>query len=546
MVARVVNAMPSRARSIMVLGTASHVGKSLLTAALCRIFARHGHRVAPFKSQNMSLNSAATPEGHEIGRAQALQAEAAGIPPSVHMNPVLIKPSGNATSQVIVQGRIWGQFSAADYHLRRVADILPRIRESFDYLASNYDLIVLEGAGSPAEINLKQHDIVNMRMAEIADAPCLLVGDIDRGGVFASLLGTIELLNPAERNRIAGFVINKFRGDRALLEPGITEIEQRLSKPCFGVVPHLPAIGLDEEDSLGLPAIFDGSWSNGASDGNTFQRRLRIAVVALPSLSNFTDIDALRSEASVDLRLCRTASSLEGADLILIPGSKQTVDDLTWLQTYGIDAAIRAHANSGLVVGICGGMQMLGMEIHDPHGVESVGTVKGLGLIPISTVMQPQKTTVLASGQILVDTIFGQSIPSTTIAGYEIHIGETIYAPRAHPFAKLVSEHASSQDKYDGCITADTRIFGTYLHGIFDDDAFRHIFITAAHSFYGLASPSSLTQWKTVRESSLNRLADHVEASLSMEEIFRLVGLEYRRPSTETMRTENQKLVNLV
>ena len=264
----------SQARALMILGTSSHVGKSLLTTALCRILAQQGHRVAPFKSQNMSLNSAATIEGLEIGRAQALQAEAAGIAASVHMNPILIKPSGDSSSQVVVRGKIWGQISAADYHQRRVEELMPVVRESYETLASAYDVIVLEGAGSPAEINLKQHDIVNMRMAEMAEAACLLVGDIDRGGVFASLLGTVELLDPAECARIRGFCINKFRGDLSLLEPGVRMMEARLSKPCLGVVPWLPALALEEEDSVGLPPVARTAWPAPAPG-----RGLRIAVV---------------------------------------------------------------------------------------------------------------------------------------------------------------------------------------------------------------------------------------------------------------------------
>src|SRR5271168_1114556 len=282
----------SHARAIMVLGTSSHVGKSLLTTALCRIFAQRGYSVAPFKSQNMSLNSAATPDGLEIGRAQALQAEAAGIPATVDMNPILIKPSGDCSSQVMVRGKIWGQISAADYHQRRVEELMPVVRESYQTLASAFEVIVLEGAGSPAEINLKQHDIVNMRMAELADAQCLLVGDIDRGGVFASLLGTVELLDPAERERIRGFCINKFRGDLSLLTPGVHMMEQRLGKPCLGVVPYLPGLALDEEDSVGLPAVSRTGWP---ANEKSSDRRLRIAVVALPSFSNFTDFDSLRA-----------------------------------------------------------------------------------------------------------------------------------------------------------------------------------------------------------------------------------------------------------
>jgi adenosylcobyric acid synthase len=294
-----------RARSLMMLGTSSHVGKSLLAAALCRIFADHGVRVAPFKSQNMSLNSAVTLDGHEIGRAQALQAEAARVPASVHMNPILLKPAGDMASQVVVRGKIWGKLSATDYHLGRVEELMPIVQESYEVLARQYEVIILEGAGSPAEINLKQHDIVNMRMAELAGASCLLIGDIDRGGVFASLYGTVHLLEPSEQARIAGFIINKFRGDQTLLQPGIRMIEERLAKPCIGVVPWLPGLALEEEESLGLPAVGHIPWIENRSP----ERPLRIAVIAVPSFSNFTDFDALRQEPSVELRLCRERSN---------------------------------------------------------------------------------------------------------------------------------------------------------------------------------------------------------------------------------------------
>src|ERR1700677_1055029 len=379
----------SQARAIMVLGTSSHVGKSLLTAALCRIFAQRGHSVAPFKSQNMSLNSAATIEGLEIGRAQALQAEAAGIAASVHMNPILIKPSGDSTSQVVVRGKIWGQISAADYHQRRVEELMPMVRESYQTLASKYQVIILEGAGSPAEINLKQHDIANMRMADMADAACLLVGDIDRGGVFASLLGTVELLDPSERARIRGFCINKFRGDLSLLEPGVRMMEERLGKPCLGVVPYLPALALEEEDSVGLPPMSRTGWTS----NSTPERPLRIAVVALPSFSNFTDFDSLRAEKEVDLLFCRSAELLQHADVVILPGSKQTMSDLQWMRECGLDRAVSNHARFGLVIGICGGMQMLGHELYDPLGIEQQGRMPGLGLLPINTTMQAQKVT---------------------------------------------------------------------------------------------------------------------------------------------------------
>jgi adenosylcobyric acid synthase len=508
----------------MVLGTSSHVGKSLLTAALCRIFAQHGCSVSPFKSQNMSLNSAATVEGLEIGRAQALQAEAAGLAPSVHMNPILIKPSGYAAAQIVVRGRIWGWVSASEYHLRRVEELLPTVQESYDILAKAHDVMVLEGAGSPAEINLKQHDIVNMRMAEMADARCVLVADIDRGGVFASLLGTIELLDPEERERIGGFVINKFRGDLSLLEPGVRMIEQRLNKPCLGVVPYLHDLALEEEDSVGLPTVTNAGWSD-ATDASA-GRGLRIAVVALPSFSNFTDFDSLRAEPSVELIFCRTAEVMRDADIVILPGSKQTVDDLDWLRRSGLDRAVIAHAARGIVIGICGGMQMLGQTIVDPTGVERAGAAPGLGLLPIHTSMRAEKVTRNVSGTLYTDTLFCQQIATCQLAGYEIHVGETSYEAHARPFATLATIDGS-RATWDGCVRDDGRVIGTYLHGVFDEDAFRHTFLRAARSFAGLNSEVSFTGWKTKREESLNRLAAEVSKAIDLQTIFSWVGQEY-------------------
>lgn len=517
----------------MVLGTSSHVGKSLLTAALCRIFAQEGYRVAPFKSQNMSLNSAVTPDGLEIGRAQALQAEAAGILPSVHMNPILLKPSGNMTSQVVVLGKIWGKLSASEYHLRRVNELLPIVCESYETLASENDIIILEGAGSPAEINLKQHDIVNMRMAELAGAACLLAGDIDRGGVFASLLGTIELLEPHERDRIAGFLINKFRGDVRLLEPGIRMIEERLGKPCMGVMPYLSQLSLDEEDSVGLRS-FDMEANTAWISSSDTSRSLRIAVIALPSFSNFTDFDALRAEPSVSMRFCRTSDQLARADIIILPGSKQTANDLTWLRSQGLDKLLVEHASKGLVVGICGGMQMLGREIVDPHEIEHPEAIPGLDILAIHTTMQSQKVTRISSGHLVISSLFGQPVSALHIDGYEIHVGDTHYLDGATPFARL--EARSKQTSFfDGCVSSDGHIFGTYLHGLFDDDAFRHAFLAAARSFYGLATDSRLNNWKQERESSLSRLSETVRASLDMARIFSWVGLSY----SPLMRKEN-------
>ena len=508
----------THARAIMVLGTSSHVGKSLLTTALCRIFAQRGHAVAPFKSQNMSLNSAATIEGLEIGRAQALQAEAAGIAPSVHMNPILIKPSGDCSSQVMVRGKIWGQITAADYHQRRVEELMPVVRESYQTLASNFQVVILEGAGSPAEINLKQHDIVNMRMAAMANAQCLLVGDIDRGGVFASLLGTVELLEPEERDRIRGFCINKFRGDLTLLEPGLRMMEERLGKPCLGVVPYLPDLALEEEDSVGLPVAARSGWP--ASEDSS-DRRLRIAVVALPSFSNFTDFDSLRAEPSVDLLFCGSAEFLANADVVILPGSKQTMSDLEWLRAQGFDRSVHLQAKAGLVVGICGGMQMLGRELADRDGIEQQGCMPGLGLLPIDTTMEAHKVTRLCSGTVRRDSLFGQPLRQGEVAGYEIHVGKTMYLDLAEPFAILGS------GEWDGCVSADRHVLGTYLHGVFDHDCFRHQFLAAARSFYKLGSPLALNPWSVQREESLDRLARTVSASLDMARLFAWVGLKY-------------------
>ncbi len=527
------------ARAVMVLGTSSHAGKSLLTAALCRIFAQQGHRVAPFKSQNMSLNSAATAEGLEIGRAQALQAEAAGIAPSVHMNPILLKPAGKMTSQVIVHGKIWGRLSAAEYHQRRVEELMPLVRESYRKLAAENDVIILEGAGSPAEINLKQHDIVNMRMAEMADASCLLVGDIDRGGVFASLLGTIELLEPGERARIHGFVINKFRGDVSLLAPGIRTMEDRIEKPCLGVVPYLEHLSLDEEDSLGLPASGPNHDARWAIPGKSKDRPLRVAVIAFPSLSNFTDFDALRSEPSVAVRYCRKPAQLRDADVIILPGSKQTVDDLLWMRTEGLNTVVIDHAQNGLIAGICGGMQMLGQVISDPHGIESTeiestGSISGLSLLPINTTMRSSKITIAGTGRLICGSLFCRPVGNITLRGYEIHVGETSYLRQAklgqaQPFAEVVRKSVQHTKMVtDGCISADSRIFGTYLHGIFDGDHFRQIFIDAARAYFHLNPATEFNHWESQRQESLDRLASVVSQSLDMQKIFEWVGLRYR------------------
>jgi adenosylcobyric acid synthase len=355
-------------------------------------------------------------------------------------------------------------------------------------------------------------------MAAMANAQCLLVGDIDRGGVFASLLGTVELLEPEERDRIRGFCINKFRGDLTLLEPGLRMMEDRLRKPCLGVVPYMPALTLEEEDSVGLPPLARARWP---PEEKTSNRKLRIAVIALPSFSNFTDFNSLRAEPSVDLLFCRSAEFLANADIVILPGSKQAMSDLDWIFAQGFDRAIHLHAKTGLVVGICGGMQMLGDELLDPDGIERQGQMPGLSLLPIRTKMQPDKVTRLCAGLIHSHSLFGQPVQEDRVAGYEIHVGKTLYQDRAEPFAILAGGEP------DGCISTDRRVLGTYLHGIFDHDGFRHQFLTAARHFYQLAPPSAFNHWTKQREESLNRLASQVSTSLDMHRIFDWVGLKY-------------------
>ncbi|HLJ48435.1 MAG TPA: cobyric acid synthase [Bryobacteraceae bacterium] len=498
------------ARALMVLGTASHVGKSLLTAALGRIFADEGYRVAPFKAQNMSLNSAATPDGREIGRAQALQAEACRVPARAEMNPILLKPSSDTSSQVVVLGRVWGQSTAADYHQGRVEELFPIVVQSYHALAQEHDIIVIEGAGSPAEINLKVHDIVNMRMAQAARANCLLVGDIDRGGVFAALLGTLELLDSCERELIHAFVVNKFRGDVKLLEPGLEMISKRIGLPCAGVVHYLAETGLDEEDSVAL------------EDRRGFtslpaQGMLRIGVLAFPHLANFTDFDALRAEPSVALGFIDRPEDLASLDLLILPGSKQTLNDLAWLRKRGFERGILDFHGGAGIAGICGGMQMLGYSIDDPGGAESNGApscARGLGILPIDTVLEAEKTTRMVRG----------SAGLGEFHGYEIHLGETVYREGAREFARIRRE-GDDTSRRDGAIAATERAFGSYVHGLFQDDAFRHSFLAEARRACGLPP---VTEWACVsaeREARIDRWANHVRRSLDMRLIHSLVGM---------------------
>jgi adenosylcobyric acid synthase len=504
----------SRARALMVLGTASHVGKSVLAAALCRILKQDGFDVAPFKAQNMALNSAATPDGLEIGRAQAMQAEAAGVAPSVDMNPILLKPQADARAQLVVLGRVRGEVAAAAYHRRRVRQLFAVVEKAYERLAARHEVVVLEGAGSPAEVNLAGSDIVNMRMARHADAACILVADIDRGGVFASLVGTMALLSPADRRRVRGFVVNRFRGDPALFDPGIAFLQKRLRRPCLGVVPYLPDLGLDEEDGVALDAAHRSSARWPSETGP--ERRLRVAVVALPRISNFTDFDPLAAEPSVALAFVRRPAELAQADVVVLPGTKQTQGDLAWLRATGLAAAIALRARRRLpVVGICGGMQMLGRSIADPHGMEGGGRRKGLGLLGIRTVLDRRKVTVRASGALPDGRLFGGTVPAATLEGYEIHLGATVYDAGARPLLQVTREGRATPHP-DGAVSPDGYTIGTYMHGFFDDDRFRHALVRALRRSAGLRGPTGPTPFTAERDARFDRLAAHVRGSLDL------------------------------
>ena len=512
------------ARALMILGTGSHVGKSIITAGLGRIFADEGIRVAPFKAQNMSLNSAATPDGREIGRAQALQAEACRLLPVVEMNPILIKPRSDTTSQVVLLGRVWGQTSASDYHTRQVEELFPTVLASYRMLASSYDLVLLEGAGSPAEINLRDHDIVNLRMAKAARAACVLVGDIDRGGVFASLLGTMELLEPGERDMFKGFLINKFRGDLSLLQPGVEMIEQRLGLPCVGVVPYLHDLGLDEEDSVAIEDRLSvgRSWSpKDREEDSSPHRRLRIGVIALPHMANFTDFDALAREPSVALAFLERPQDIDRADVVILPGSKQTIDDLDWLTRQGFVPNLKKHsAGARLTIGICGGFQMLGARLEDPWGVENNGVPlerQGLGLLEVHTVFNKEKITRPVAASLYDSSFARDSWKARAFQGYEIHMGDTERFHGVRPLATLFTR--DNLEILDGAINSTGHVLGTYLHGFFDDDSFRHSFLDWTRASRNLAPIREEEKaFATAdREARLNRWADHLRGSLRLD-----------------------------
>ena len=500
-----------RAKTLMIQGTGSSVGKSLLTAALCRLFRRRGLSVAPFKSQNMSLNSFITRDGHEIGRAQAVQAEAAGIEPSFLMNPVLLKPSADHTSQIIVNGHVRAVMSAKEYYAFRHT-LRAEVIRSFEELAARHDLVVIEGAGSPAEINLRENDLANMGMAEMADAPVILVGDIDRGGVFASLYGTVALLEENERRRIRGLIVNKFRGDVSILEPGLRRLEEMLGRPVLGVLPYRRFL-IDEEDSL-TERIRPQS---GVSPSES--HRLDIVVIRLPRLSNFTDFTVFDSLPDAGLRYADSPAALGNPDLLIIPGSKNTLDDMRFLEQSGLAAAVLAlHDRGTPLVGICGGFQMLGKRIRDPLGVESgLKEINGLGLLDMETVFAPHKQTTQTRLTVSADHGILQGARGMALSGYEIHQGqseETARSPLGH----------TDQGKPEGAVNAAGHIIGTYLHGIFDNQEFTHTLLNNIRRFRGLSPLADAgLEFSALRQEEYERLADMVEQHLELSALLRII-----------------------
>jgi adenosylcobyric acid synthase len=505
--------VPQKAHALFVGGTGSDVGKSVLTAGLCRLLHRKGVKVLPFKAQNMALNSAATDDGGEIGRAQAMQAAACGAPAHTDMNPVLLKPNSETGSQVVVQGRPVGNMNVAEYHAFK-PEVFATIEESFRRLAGRADIVVIEGAGSIAEINLREHDIANLKVAAMAKAPVLLVADIDRGGVFASIVGTVELLTAEERRMLAGVVINRFRGDPSLLAPGIAAIEARTGVPVLGVVPWLD-LKLPEEDSVSL--VRKGRGRDGAP--------LRIGVVRLPRLSNYTDFDSLEHETDVDFRYVTAPEQLTGLDLLVLPGTKSTIPDLQFLRESGLARAVHDyHARGGRIAGICGGFQMLGRRIADPDGVESdVLEAEGLGLLDVETVLTSDKQTHQVAGTVLDGAAALGLGAVEQITGYEIHMGETACGPLARPLFAVARHSGFGETCMDGAVSVDGRVWGTYLHGLFDDDALRHALLDDLRARRGLG-PAVRASAATL-DAELDRLADHLGSHLDLPRIWGLLDL---------------------
>lgn len=496
---------------IMLQGTSSHVGKSILATALCRIFLQEGKKVVPFKAQNMALNSYVTRDGREMGRAQVAQAEAAGLAPQVDMNPVLLKPTGNCCSQVIINGTPIGNMSAREYHAGYSLKAFSAVKEALDRLESSYETIVIEGAGSPAEINLKAHDIVNMRVAKYVQAPVLLVADIDRGGSLAALVGTLALLDEEERALVKGLIINKFRGDVSLFTPAVKFLEEKTGKPVLGVIPYIDQLGIDDEDSVSL---------EDQSEISSAIKDIRIAVIQLPKISNFTDFDSLAAECDTSVTYVQEKENLAAYDLVILPGSKNTVEDMQWLRQSGMEQAILQALQQGTpVVGICGGYQMLGQWIYDPVHTESVqNAIRGLGLLAMQTVFSSKKTTSQVKGDCRELYFKGQHISCQGLEGYEIHMGQTTDTEQGvcHPIWLIERSGSPCQDIH-GSARSDGLVWGTYMHGIFDNDIFRRRILNALRLQKGLPALPVSRNYRAEKQKNYDRLAHIVRQNLRMD-----------------------------
>lgn len=494
---------------IMIQGTASSVGKSILVAALCRIFKQDGFSVCPYKSQNMSLNSYITLDGKEMGRAQVLQAYASGLEPDVYMNPILLKPTTDKKSQIIVNGKVYCNASAMEYHNMKL-QFKEMLKRDFKKLEEKFDIVVIEGAGSPAEINLRERDIVNMGLAQLIDSPVLLVGDIDKGGVFASLAGTMLLLREDEKKIVKGTIINKFRGDVEILKPGLDMIEDIIKIPCLGVVPHFK-LQLEDED--------------GAIEFNKkITNDIDVAVIKLPHISNFTDIDALKTESDVSLRFISSVEEFKNPDLLVIPGSKNTIEDLIYLRKSGLEKKIKKYSETGKIIGVCGGYQILGKYIKDPNGIEvKKDKIEGLDLLDIKTTFEEEKVTTRVEGEIL-----NCNKSKKNVYGYEIHMGVCEYGTNAVPLFKVLYKNGKPVEYHDGAVNKNGNVMGTYIHGIFDGVNFREFILNNIRKEKGLKLKKAKS-YENLREKEINKLADIVRNALDMEKIYKIMNLDPKK-----------------
>lgn len=499
------------AKAIMIQGTMSNAGKSIIAAGLCRIFKQDGYKVAPFKSQNMALNSFITKEGLEMGRAQVMQAEAAGIEPCVAMNPILLKPTNDVGSQVIVNGEVFQNMSARDYFAYK-KELIPAIKKAYHILEQQYEIIVIEGAGSPAEINLKTEDIVNMGMAKLVNAPVLLVGDIDRGGVFAQLMGTVILLEEEEKKRVKGLIINKFRGDKTILDPGVAMLEEKIGINVVGVTPYMD-LKIEDEDSL-----------SSRLEENRKVEAIDIGVIRLPKISNFTDFNPLEQIPGVSLRYIKEVREFQEPDMIILPGTKNTMEDLKWLRQCGLEAAILKAVRKGKILfGICGGYQMLGEALEDPYKVEGGGSIKGMGLLPMKTIFTREKTRTRVEGSFLEVKGKLDTLSHVKFSGYEIHMGEAVFKGKGESLLEK-KDCIKEKNSLEGLF--QNNVYGSYIHGIFDKEEVVKALISGIAKGKGLTLDQLDTlDFNDFKEIQYNKLASELRAHLNMNEIYSIMGI---------------------